>query len=171
MKPLFAAASLLSALLISGCASPERGLVLDPVGPPSFQPRAAGLNGSLMVFSATDPQAHFNGPPYRRYYTDYKLLSEDGSILQNVRNENGASFEGPRQVPLQEGKYRVVARANGYGIVTVPVIVVANQLTVVHLEGGRSWPDRAVLANSNPVRLPDGRIIGWRASGAETPQP
>jgi hypothetical protein len=52
------------------------------------------------------------------------------------RNDNGTSWEGPAEVQLPPGKYRVVARANGYGTVTVPVTVAAKQTTTVHLEGG-----------------------------------
>lgn len=58
----------------------------------------------------------------------------------------------------------VVARANGYGVVTAPVSIRADQVTTVHLEGGSSWQNPSQLSQSNPVRLPDGAIAGWRAS-------
>ena len=51
--------------------------------------RAAGSNGTLLVFSAFRHGADFNGPPYRRPYTDYKILSADGNLLQSVRNDGG----------------------------------------------------------------------------------
>jgi len=127
---------LAAVLMTSGCASPKGGLVLAPVGPPSLPPAVDSSLGSLVVFSALDSQPHFNGFPYRHYYTDYKILSDDGKLAQKVRNDNGTSWEGPAEVQLPPGKYRVVARANGYGTVTVPVTVAAKQTTTVHLEGG-----------------------------------
>jgi len=67
---------------------------------------------------------------------------------------------------LPAGTYRVVARANGYGIVTVPVVIEKNQVTTVHLEGGGSWENEVARSQSDAVRLPDGRIVGWRAPQA-----
>ena len=61
---------LLAALPLAGCASNGHGLVLDPVGPPVFQP-SAGSNGTLVVFSAYDPNAHFNSLSYRRIHSGY----------------------------------------------------------------------------------------------------
>ena len=81
------------------------------------------------------------------------------------------SLEGPKRVQLPVGTYRVVARANGYGVVTVPVIIRADQVTTVHLEGGPSWQNRSQLGQSNPVRLPDGEIAGWRASPDNASKP
>ena len=63
----------------------------------------------------------------------------------------------PWQV-LQASGLMMVRRARA-GI--PPVVVEAGRQTSVHLEGGIYWP--ADVAQSNPVRLPDGRIIGWRA--------
>lgn len=149
--------------LLQGCASFQDSLVLDAVGPAPHARRVPGTNGVLMVFSAFDPYAHFSGSPYRRYHTDYKILSEDGKLLQVIHNDVGGVTEEPKPVNLQPGRYHVVARANGYGWVTVPVLIVAHSATTVHLEGGASWPKDDSLAN-NSVRLPDGRVAGWRAN-------
>ena len=59
-----------AALPLEGCASRGHGLVLDPVEPPVFQP-SADSNGTLVVFSAYDPNAHFNSFPYRRIHSGY----------------------------------------------------------------------------------------------------
>ena len=157
--------------LLSGCASHRPPLVLDPVGPPPVSLAAAGSSGTLKVFSAFDQCADFNGPPYRREYSDYEIYSADGKWLQTVRNNRGTLVEAPKRVELPVGSYRVVARANGYGEVIVPVAIRANQLTTVHLEGSPSWPNRNDLAASKPVRLPDGEIAGWRArpEGSSSP--
>ena len=124
-----------------------------------------------MVFSAFRQGADFSAPPYRREYTDYRILSSDGKLLQWVRNDGGALEAAPKPVALPTGTYRVVARANGYGEVTVPVVIRPNQVTTVHLEGSPSWPDRKQLAASNPVCLPDGEIAGWRASPDSSSKP
>jgi hypothetical protein len=87
--------------------------------------------------------------------------------LRTVHNDNGELVEGPAEVSLAGGRYRVVALANGYGLVIVPVVIVRSQVTTVHLEGSPSWPDKQALLHSNPVRLPDGEIAGWRAPAPE----
>ena len=163
MKLFIAANILAAAALLAGCVSQQHGLVLDPIGPPSPQSAGAGLNGTLVVFSAFDPHADFNDLPDLRHYTDYKITQEDGKLVQTVHNDDGTLLEEPKRVQLPPGTYCVVALANGYGAVTVPVIIRANQITTVHLEGGAAWPNNASLLGSNPVRLPDGEIAGWRA--------
>jgi len=82
---------------------------------------------------------------------------------QVIHNDVGGVTEDPRPVELQSGRYRIVARANGYGWVTVPVVIVAHRVTTIDLEGGTQWPMDDALA-SNSVRFPDGRIAGWRAN-------
>jgi len=148
---------------LEGCASFQSGLVLDPVGPAPNASRVPGSNGVLMVFSAFDPHGHFNGSLYRRYHTDYKIFSQDGALLQVIHNDIAGVMDDPKPVELQAGRYRIVARANGYGWVTVPVLITAHCVTTIHLEGGASWSKDRVLAGDS-VRLPDGRIAGWRAN-------
>ena len=123
------------------------------------------------MFSAFDPQADFNGLPYQRHYTDYKIDHADGKLVQAVRNTNGCSLDGPKRLELPVGVYHVVARANGYGVVTVPVIIRADRVTAVHLEGGHSWQSLSQPGESNPVRLPEGEIVGWRAGAGSSPKP
>jgi len=171
MKLLIAASFLVAAALAPGCVSQHHGLVLDPIGPPDSQSAGAGSNGTLVVFSAFDPHAHFNDLPYLRHYTDYKITCEDGRFVQTVLNANATSLEGPKQVQLPVGAYCVVARANGYGVVTVPVVIRAKQVTMVHLEGSPSWHHLSQLSQSNPVRLPDGTIAGWRANTGDPTKP
>ena len=151
-----------AALPWAGCVSDGHGLVLAPVGPPVYQP-SGRANGSLIVYSAYDQVAHPNSLPYRRIHSDYSILGMDNKPLQTVHNDNGTSAEGPKEVVLPAGRYRVVARANGYGAVTVPVVIGANQTTTMHLEGGNAWRGKAPAGQANPVRLPGGEIVGWRA--------
>jgi hypothetical protein len=145
MELLIAASLLVAAALVAGCAWRPHGLVLDPIGPPDSQSAGAGSNGTLVVFSAFDPHAHFNDLPYLRHYTDYKITYQDGKLVQTVHNATATSLEGPKRLQLPVGAYRIVARANGYGVVTVPVIIRADQVTTVHLEGGVVRPRGAAL--------------------------
>jgi hypothetical protein len=118
----------------------------------------------LVVFSAYDQDAHFNDLPYRRVHSDYRILTKDDKLVQTVHNDNGTSAGGPKAVLLPAGQYQVVAQANGYGAVTVPVVIGINQTTTVHLEGGNPWGSKVPSEQANPVRLPDGEIVGWRAN-------
>ena len=171
MKLVIGACLLVGTALITGCASSQPGLVLDTIGPPAASSAATGSNGTLVVFSAFDPHADFNDQRYLRHYTDYRITSDNGNLVRVVHNDNGLLMQGPKRVELPVGAYHVVARANGYGLVTVPVIIRADQVTTVHLEGGSSWQNRSQLSQSNPVRLPDGDIVGWRASSDSPTKP
>ena len=170
MKPLISASFLVVASVVAGCVSQPHGLVLDPIGPPDSQSASAGSTGTLVVFSAFEPHAHFNDLPYLHHYTDYKITCQDGKLVQTVRNDTGTLAERPKRVQLPVGAYRVATRANGYGVVTVPVIIRANQVTTVHLEGDSTWQNRSHLSQSNPVRLPDGAIADWRADSPRAGQ-
>jgi hypothetical protein len=151
-------------LLLPGCVWHRGGLVLDSVGPSPGSLSAAGSDGALLVFSAFDTSLRLSDvDPYRKHCTDYKIFSDDGKLVRAVHNDSETMLEGPVLVELPAGTYRVVARANGYGSVTVPVLIMTKRTTTVHLEGGASWPDQNAITHSNPVRLPDGQIIGWAA--------
>jgi hypothetical protein len=138
--------------------------VFDSVGPsPEITP-IAGSHSAVLVFSAFETSLRLSDvDPDGKRCTDYKVFSDDGNLVRTVHNDSETMLEGPVLVELPAGNYRVVARANGYGSVTVPVVIMTKRTTTVHLEGGASWPDQAALMHSNPVRLPDGQIIGWRA--------
>jgi hypothetical protein len=159
--------AVLLSLQLSGCATNKQAQVLDRVGPASTEP-GAGKDGSLLVFSAPDTSAHFNTVPYRPIYSDYAILTEDGKLVQNVINRD-ARRNSPNPVSLPASKYRVVARANGYGNLTVPVLIVAGRLTTVHLDGPGSWAGSDSVERSNLVCLTDGQIVGYRANTTEMP--
>jgi hypothetical protein len=169
MKTLLNSILIATAALLSGCAtgSGGSGLVLDPVGPPlspAMETPASG-NGTLLVYSAFRRNADFNSrDPNRPEYSDYEIFNSDGTLQQRVHNDSGTMLQGVLPVELPMGKYRVKARANGHGFVTVPVIIEAQQSTVLHLEGGGFWPDESVFNQTNAVRLPNGQIVGWKAA-------
>ncbi len=159
-----------AAAWICGCAFNRPPVVVDTVGPPP-QASSGGAQGTLMVYSAYDPNADFNDMPYLSRFTDYTLLSSQGKVLQVVHNNTGGVIEQPARVALPAGEYRVVARANGYHTVTVPVVILRDRVTTVRLDGSASWPNNAALLESNPVRLPKGEIVGWRANPGVTVAP
>jgi hypothetical protein len=166
MKTYFTLTAILAVALLSGCATGKNGLALDTVGPPPFPPAAASstlTTGTLVVYSAFRRNADFNAlDPNRPEYSDYKIFTSDGNLLQKVHNNSGTVLQDAVAVELPPGKYNVVARANGYGYVTIPVLIVARQKTILHLEGGGSWPDESAFNQTNAVRLPDGQIVGWK---------
>jgi hypothetical protein len=148
----------------TGCTTSRPSLVLERVGPGPVQPANSqkGPDGSLVVFSAVDVGAHFNTVPYRPIYSDYQIQTKDGNPLRNVTNRD-TRRNSPNPVALPAGEYRVLARANSYGLVTVPVLIVAGQTTTVHLEGPSSWADSDSAERFNYVCLAHGQIVGYRA--------
>ena len=153
-----------AAMILAGCATTRNSMVLDTVGPAPGASAAQGeSNGTLTVYSAYQASPDFNSrDPYRREYTDYKIFRTDHTLERDVHNTSGSILQRPQQVALAPGNYIVAAQANSYGDVTVPVVIVAGQNTIVHLEGGFPWPNPRAFNNANSVRLPDGEIVGWK---------
>lgn len=151
-------------MLLPACVAEKPILVRDRVGPALSRAAGAGSAGSLVVYSALEPGAHFSSLPYRDYYTDYRLLDEKGILLQRIHNQDNTAPGNPKVLSLPSGNYEVVARANGNRWVTVPVEVLAGQQTTVHLDGGTGRRFGAPTNQVQAVRLPDGQYVGWRAA-------
>jgi len=152
---------------LSGCATGKGGITLAPVGPaPAHFDTLPSGDGTLVVYSAYGVNADFNSrDPRRPEYSNYNIFTSGGRLLRRVHNDSGTILQDPVTVQLPAGNYRVQARANGYGYVIVPVVIRAQQNTIAHLEGGSPWPNESVFNETNAVRLPDGQIVGWRATG------
>lgn len=155
-------------IALAGCAGSQHPLVLDAVGPAPAQQVAALPGGSLIVYSAFD-SGEAGTTDFRdiKRHTDYKIYSGDGRLLQVVHNHLNYGTADPTRVALPTGTYRIVAESNGSGTLTVPVAIVVNQETIIHLEGG-GWRGESKLDNANAVRLPNGQIIGYRATAEAT---
>ena len=168
MKPPFILVTLLAVGFLSGCATGNGGLAVETVGPLSTRPALAissPSNGLLLVYSAFRRNADFNSRnPYAQEYSDYEILTPDGQLFRKVHNNSGTMSQDAVPVELPPGKYQVSARANGYGVVKIPVVVVAQRSTVLHLEGGDAWPAGAAFNSTNTVRLPNGLVIGPKAA-------
>jgi hypothetical protein len=166
MKTYFAVVAIIAGAFLSGCTTDKNEPVLDTVGPSPDQPLAANsTSGTLVVYSAYEVNADFAARDHRSpIYSDYNILAADGKLLKKVHNNSGTILQCPVAVELSPGKYHVVAHANGYaGYLAVPVVIASLQTTILHLEGDGFWPDKAAFNQTNAVRLPDGRIIGWKA--------
>jgi hypothetical protein len=155
---------MVAAAFLTGCVSAKNGLVLDAVGPiPSSVTVAHSATGTLVVYSAYEVNADFNSrDPERPEYSDYRVYSNDGKLLQRVHNDSGTIFQDPRRVTLPVGTYRVIARANGFGYVMIPVNIGPQQTTMVRLAG--NWNASYQFNDANAVRLPDGQIVGWKSA-------
>lgn len=159
------------ALLFAGCASHKTLIVSSPVGPnPQTQP-SSGAPGTLVVYSARDPKSDILELPYLCPHSDYAIYSSSGSLVQKVHNSTDAVIERPANVPLPEGSYRVEARVKSGQKVIIPVVIQSGRVTAVHLEPGTSVQNDVALVQSNPVRLPTGEIVGWRADGEAQSKP
>jgi hypothetical protein len=161
MKTYFTLTALLGVALLAGCATGKNGAGLDRGGPPA----ATAAQGTLLVYSAYQANADFNArDPHRPEYSDYRILTSDGKLLQKVRNNSGTMLQGAVPVALAPGQYNVVARANGHGYATIPVLIGARQTTILHLEGGGFRPDESAFNPTNAVRSSAGRIVGWKVT-------
>jgi hypothetical protein len=167
MKNVLMMCAIAASIVLSGCATtPSSSPVLDTVGPaPLASPVTGSGNGTLMVYSGYKRNADFNSSdPNREEHSDYKILNADGTLLRKVHNVTKTVFEDAVPVSLPPGKYQVVARANAYGYLTIPVRIEPKQTTVLHLEGGGFWSDESLFNATNSVRLPDSEIIGWKST-------
>jgi hypothetical protein len=154
-------ASIAAVLISTGCAHTQ-GIVLQQVGPaPITQYKKANADsakqGSLVVYSAW--QKTGTDDPEHDHHSSYDILKGD-AVLRHVRNYFNPMLEEPIKVPLPAGNYQVRARAQGYGYVSVPVVIEAGRVTKVCLDG-TGGAELAQAPISEQVRLPDGRIVGW----------
>ncbi|HVM60961.1 MAG TPA: hypothetical protein VMV72_08845 [Verrucomicrobiae bacterium] len=168
MKRLLILWWLAGATLAMSCALTTKPVVLGTVGPDPSAPASATATGFLKVYSAVKCY------PYDRqfYYghTDYGVYDTKGTRVRSVRNAASYHDLAPALVSLPAGRYDVVAWADGYELVKVPVVIRTGQLTEVNLEADRK-PDVTATTEDSVVRMDDGRIVGWSATGAVAPRP
>jgi len=138
MKTIFTSLMAMTGALLCGCAADHNNTAWAPVGPATGQVATAEPDpgsGSLVVYSAPDVNPELNSRDDRRQtYTDYKILTEQGSLVKYVHNDSGTLSQKPVPVSLPAGKYKVAAYANGYGSVTLPVIIAPGRVTMVRLD-------------------------------------
>ena len=150
----------LSVLLgAAGCAAVRPLVIADAVGP--LQPLLAetGPHGSMIVYS--DTEGPLADPADYSPHSGYKLHSTDGRLLQVVENRSATDARQPRTLRLGVGRYVVTALAPRVGLVSIPVVIDAEQVTVVDLN--REVLPSLLVAGEEWVRLPNGQIIGSKA--------
>jgi hypothetical protein len=143
-----------------GCASPRGELTLDPVGPPRLTRSIERGRGYLQVKTQREYLA--SGDIQFFTHTPYLIYDLTGHKVKTVQNHAGPTDQRPMVVDLPSGHYRVLGRASGYGLVTVPVVVSAETLTEVVLSG-EGLAEARGANETNVVRLPGGPIVGWRS--------
>lgn len=114
----------------------------------------------MRVYSATEVQ-ETGGITYH-VHTPYVIETAEGKHVQGVPNRVGPTDQSPITVRLPPGRYVVYARAEGYGRVAVPVLVVSERLTLVWLRGP-GLPEAGGFPETELVRLPNGLPVGRRA--------
>ncbi len=144
----------------------QPALVLQPVGPPASGVSLGELDsrseGFLKVFTATEIRQVGNESKYYPH-TDYMIYNTNGTVFQYVENSLDATDETPALVSLPAGLYRIRAQDDDYGRVIVPVLIQPWRTTKVYLES-RANESSEHLKPTDCVLLPDGRIVGWRAT-------
>lgn len=161
-------AALTALALLAACGTPQHSLVLTTVGPVSGgRAGVFGGEGFLRVHTATET---YNGGGITFYpHTPYVVYNAEGQRVRGVQNHVGLQDQKPMTVALPQGRYVVYAQAEGYGRVTVPVVIAGSRTTVVFLEG-KGLPEASELPDAEVVRLPDGRPVGRRAAEPAPPK-
>jgi hypothetical protein len=156
----------LLAVLLAGCNTPRGHLVLDKVGPQDPRGSVSRGSGQLQVFS--ESQQYNSGGIFYYVHTPYWVYSTNGTKVRAVQNHVGETDSAPMRILLPAGEYHVIARAERYGLVTIPTIIEGNRLTQIFLDGA-GLPGAKAEAPSKLVFLPGGPAIGFRAVPPPSP--
>ena len=159
------AAILAATALMSACAS--NPVALETVGPKPAKGIAMTGEGSLVVFTATEARRLDKTVPYY-VHSSYTINRKDGHKFKWVENHSGDMDSAPQLVTIPAGEYVIHANSEDYGTVDVPVVIGGARTTEVYLDG--TWGrHQHGTETANLVRLPNGHIVGWSASGKANP--
>jgi hypothetical protein len=150
----------LACCLLSGCATPKGQLVVGTVGPQNPRGSTSGGFGQLQVFTQT-VQNNDGGIPYP-LHTAYWIYTTNGFKVKSVQNHVGPNDMSPMVVMIPAGLYHVIARADRYGIITVPTVIEGNRVTQIYLDS-TGLPAMFAEDPTKLVHLPGGPAIGFRA--------
>ena len=115
--------------------------------------------GNLIVYSATyTPTLEQGEYPA---HTDYTIATPDGKVIQRVNNATGSYGSRPATVSLLPGKYHVRAQYDRGGFAVITVVIEVGKTTMLDLDG-EPLPEGS--RGVGEVRLPDGNVVGWRAT-------
>ena len=150
--------------LLASCAS--HPVTLAPVGPNPTAGRTSAIGtGSLQVFSSlaeeSDDQNQGSTDPAWYQHTDYRVYDTRGRLAAYVDNATGHYSKSPRLVSLPPGNYTVRAQASEGRLVYIPVRIVRDRTTKVHLD--ENWRLPPGTPKTEIVTAPGGYPVGWRA--------
>jgi hypothetical protein len=168
-----------SVACLVGCASTPQTAISEGVGPAPAERAEASGKSVLQVYSErVKAPTDLNREEFlwnndfgkndflcEPAHTDYTICTQDGKILQPMRNARGPQDTEPAAVPLPPGRYVVKAEATDFGLVTIPVVIKPGKPTVVNLQRYRK-PVCEPAAKTDLVWLGDSRIVGWRAKSS-----
>jgi hypothetical protein len=128
---------------------------------PENQPRHARFNNPAST--PIPKNTRFRPKTTYHPHTGYQVITEAGKLWNYVPNHTGIMDESPAVVRIPAGNYKLLAQADRYGRVTVPVVVKEDKLTEVKLQ---TWGRKTTPATNEAavVRLPNGHVVGWRAT-------
>jgi hypothetical protein len=147
----------------SGCATLAPLAVVPPnaVGSPVAQ--SGSGQGDLIVYSATFAPTLEEGE--YPVHTDYSIATTSDRLLEHVANRTGSFDKHPATISLESGEYHVRAQYARGGFVRIPVVIKPGKTTTVDLDGAAK--PQGISTALEPIRLPNGDVIGWRAISAE----
>jgi len=159
-RPVLAGAlrAAVACTVLAGCATPSPLAVLPPEPPGAAPSRGAGT-GDLVVYSATFAPTLEEGE--YPAHTDYTIATTSDQLIEHVTNRTGSFEKRPATVRLASGDYHVRAQYDRGGFVTIPVVIEAGKITTLDLDSA-AMP-RGTSPQPEPIRLPDGRVVGWRS--------
>jgi hypothetical protein len=169
-------------MCLAGCASPAHVAVSEPVGPAPMAIVNMSAGAQLQVYSArTKAPVDLNKEEFRwnndfgkndflyeAAHTDYTIYTQDGKVVEQVRNARNYEDPQPATVSLPPGTYRVMARTRNFGWVTIPVVIEPHKLTVVNLQREAN-PVIAPVDRADAVLLGGYCVVGWRTNVASHP--
>jgi hypothetical protein len=143
--------------IFAGCATTSQHVILEPDTPIAVAVKSKEA-GYLKVYSYGVQLGDYDiAVPTP---SDYSIFSGDEKLPQRVDNSAGRASGGPVLVPLPQGSYSIQAETECSGPVTVPIVITAQKMTVVHLDQGcRVKVPKSDV--SQRIRLPDRRLVGW----------
>ena len=137
------AAMLQAMIILGGCASAEKLVTLNPVGPNSNASPGGNGPGHLIVHNASHETLDRDGA-MAYPHDEYKIYNEWRVCIKRVRNRSGAKGEAPERIDLPPGRYTVITLSEIHGPVAAPVIIKSDLTTVVDLE----QPKRIITPSS-----------------------
>jgi hypothetical protein len=142
------------------CASPTALVAQGPAACNPTPPATPDRPGTLLVYSATyAPTIEQSEYPV---HTKYSIATTADMVIKRVPNLAGSFYADPAKVTLPAGAYHVRAQYDHGGFVVIPVCIEPGKTTIVDLSHERL--PAGTESTREPIRLPDGRVVGWLAT-------